>query len=612
MRRLIYLLIFFNLFCFGCTKNPEVDNLEFYINNTNDEVAETRVDRNHLNYNILPDPYALENMQGVFNDALGHNVITLSPTHLYVRFLPSNREELDLLLRNEELDLSPIPYDIDIEEEDEYIDNVVKADEYCWLYTTVECDFSFPHNIQYEIIRECYIPSDNEIIIATRGGEINVEHAAYMRSGYQPEIAVTASSNQYPSGTISVKYMIENEDGVIVGESEDPVRGVKVICRTFTKKASAYTDQNGNYVMNKKFYVDPKYKVVFRNQLGFTIWGDGRFMFPAQQIIGKQSKSGFSKVFTADDNAWDCCAINNAASDYYDFCNDSYILLPPVDLKIWAMNKIQASSAPMLRRISSNIITTWGDNLVEYILNDIYGSLITELVHTLHEVLPDIVIGTKNKSYDIIARSTFHELSHTSHFMQVGEEYWSKYIAYILSYGSYGDGTGINAELCGIGEMWGYTIGNLYRNTKFPQVVENTSFPQYISSNWIKPHVFWLLLNTEIMNIKQIYNCLLSDVETYEELINKMITKYPDKTQAVINAFRIYNLKSDDINEESVLFINNKIYDYTFTEYGDSVKASNFEVCSNVSLIFLFKNNVYMSSPFYISRNSRFEVRNLH
>lgn len=113
-------------------------------------------------YTVLPDPYDLENVQAVYDD-LGID-IELQPTHLYVRFKPQDSEQLERLERdlesNYELDLYEYPMDIDIPEGEEYIDPTIPEGELGWYYIGVPIDFAFPNDIEYEIIRECYIPEE--------------------------------------------------------------------------------------------------------------------------------------------------------------------------------------------------------------------------------------------------------------------------------------------------------------------------------------------------------------------------------------------------------------------------------------------------------------------
>ena len=67
---------------------------------------------------------------------------------------------------------------------------------------------------------------------------------------------------------------------------------------------------------------------------------------------------------------------------------------------------------------------------------------------------------------------TCHELAHASHFMQVGKDWWDKFIIYILtSYVStgetYGNGSGENAGYCAVGEMWAYYMQNRMFNDRY-------------------------------------------------------------------------------------------------------------------------------------------------
>ena len=114
-----------------------------------------------------------------------------------------------------------------------------------------------------------------------------------------------------------------------------------------------------------------------------------------------------------------------------------------------------SSSAPMLRRIVHPIDFTgpisWG--------NFFFDINPSEIINMLRVFLPDITIGTKGKSYRKVYDHVNHELSHASHFSAVGSAYWARYIGYIMTNQGYGNGSGKNAELCGVGEMWGYSMG---------------------------------------------------------------------------------------------------------------------------------------------------------
>ena len=61
-------------------------------------------------------------------------------------------------------------------------------------------------------------------------------------------------------------------------------------------------------------------------------------------------------------------------------------------------------------------------------------------IEGLDRVLPDLTVGTfytrydgyKGDCYRIIYKATWHELTHSSHYIQAGDDVWAKYIDYIV------------------------------------------------------------------------------------------------------------------------------------------------------------------------------------
>ena len=389
-------LILFCVICSSCVEDSGVDDVA-RMNGSSEEKLDTRSVQDSLSFELLPDPYSLINMQSVYDEYLGVGEVELSPTHLYVRFLPEDSEQLDLLLDIEDLDLSPVPMDIDPADEESYMQMIEASEDYCWLYDVVDVDFEFPEGINYEIIRHCYIPRDGESITLTRESSVDVETEAYSRLGYDVAFdnSISPLSKQYPTGMLTV---LDNsyDDGK---KRPVPLVGVKVVCSTFCKKGSDYTDSDGKYTINKTFTGTPKYKIVFKNENGFTIWGNCGFLAPAQKTYRNQSPHGFSMEFTPDNMCWQWCVVNNAANEYWLSNKNGPILLPPPNLKIWVWKGYSWSSAPMLRRIKSYIQTTWGDNFIERFLNIFYGDLVTINVLSFSSLMPDIIIGTFEKKY---------------------------------------------------------------------------------------------------------------------------------------------------------------------------------------------------------------------
>ncbi|WP_157666544.1 hypothetical protein [Alkalitalea saponilacus] len=134
-----------------------------------------------------------------------------------------------------------------------------------------------------------------------------------------------------------------------------------------------------------------------------------------------------------------------------------------------------------------------------------------------------------------------HELAHASHFSNVGSWYWSQYIAYIMTYGGYGDASKKNASICGVGEMWGYYVGGLLATEQY----EGTHFN---GDDWFRPEILRQLGHnrnvrlthlTNPLSEKQIFDCLTSDIRSHEQLKNRLISRYGRATEirAVFEAF---------------------------------------------------------------------------
>ena len=162
-----------------------------------------------------------------------------------------------------------------------------------------------------------------------------------------------------------------------------------------------------------------------------------------------------------------------------------------------------------------------------------YGSLVKLF-------LPDITLGLKGaESYADIYSITCHELAHASHFMQVGKDWWDKFIFYILTaYVStgetYGNGSGENAGYCAVGEMWAYYMQNRMFKDRYGGVM-----PVAGSSYWFATQIL-RYLDERGMTRAEIFKALTADVASAEELQAKLRTLYPDKTSLIDQVFDRY------------------------------------------------------------------------
>lgn len=214
----------------------------------------------------LNDPYTVDNVSRALESVYGTKAsrVPLQPTHYYVRFLPRNEAEYELLI-NTGLEMVDHPVDYQIlREGDYYHDPEVEEGKITWQYTVVKTDYRFPRKIKYEILDECYL-MDNET--GTKADWVDwaaVEREAYRITGNEAMLAGSTKSDDgtgTPAGKVTI---FDDISGEYVG-----VKGVKVSCNSFVKFASAFTDEEGNYSMGKSFSSDVRYRLVFKNKMGF-------------------------------------------------------------------------------------------------------------------------------------------------------------------------------------------------------------------------------------------------------------------------------------------------------------------------------------------------------
>lgn len=518
----------------------EDSNYNDFMTMDNEETLATRSVSNSIPiYTRLNNPYTLEVMQKIYND-YSIEPVTLEPTDLYVCFMPQDTSQFRVLMDNDELDLYDYPLDVVLDEGQEYVNPELGEDDLPWLYGTVKTDYVFPADIPYEIIETCYIPDDGESIAQARSTAIDVETIALGRSGFDVDTlnVLTKAPAKFPSGTIKVQR----------GDTLIPVKGVKIRCHNVVKCDSDYTDENGNYSIGKRYQSAVHYAIVFKNEKGFDLWGNLNPIGRANHNLGWHSNDGYSYEIMDSDYAWEWATVNESANDYYVMCENNSILTPPANLKIWVIRASGLSSCPMLRRINQVLGYNGHHDVLNSFINIIYGKLVTTLNQLLRLGLPDLTIGTKGKTFEDIYETVSHELSHASHFSKVGDSFWAKYISYIMTYMGYGDGTGRNAELCGIGEMWGYAMGCVSENELLNKQILVNEFPYPPIDGWIRPHVFWDLYASNTLTKKQIFDCLTPSNETYEELINEMVTRYPSKADSIRLVFARNGIVTEDVD----------------------------------------------------------------
>ena len=485
----------------------------------------------------LEDPYTVENMQEalakVYPTKAGRYDITA--TDLYVRFLPEDDDQLKALQATGIYLMDhPMDYRI-LREGDYYQDPEVGEEAITWQYAVVPPDFSFPEDIRYEPLDECYIAEHDP---ATRGNlDIDwtlVEQEAYRLTGNEALwVPVTKGESQAPSGRITI------EDPGFSGGKPFGVAGVKVVCNIFVKIATCYTNRDGYYQMEKTFSGNPRYRLVFSNEKGFNI-GFNWILIPASvSTLGKGGPEGIdAHVNIESDGAlFRRCVVNNAVYDYYSRCTDTDldILPPPDDLRIWIFPDLTCSSTCMLHHdafLSNELIGTYLRTLLEP-----YSELVLFAVRLFS---PDVTIGTKGQGYEGIYKATVHEMAHASHYAQVGNAYWNPYIEYVIKSfitqgkQAYGSGGSEGSNYCELGEMWAYFMQSTLHKDRY-----GGNLPSYGNQFWFKPDILGYLYERGMAR-GEIFRALHADVTSMDDFKEELISLYPSREKTILETFRSY------------------------------------------------------------------------
>lgn len=521
MRTLFKLLAFILVIAAGCSKGADILQED---ESTGDALSHEMI----VLGKKLDDPYSVKNVTKALNNLYPTKAdrVDVTPTDVYVRFLPKTDEEYSRLTAcGFELMDHPLDYQI-VKDGDYYHDPDVDDEEITWQYAVVPHGTEFPKGIVREVLDDCYIPA-----AGTRsddGIDWNlVEREAFRLTGNEDLLCPeTRAGAAMPEGRIT----IIDED--YNGGQPFGVAGVRVVCNVFVKFASATTDRDGYYKFSKKFSSSPRYRLMFKNSSGFAI-GFNKVLVPASwSTLGKGDPAGKDAEITKDSERklWCRSVVNNAAYDYYSRCNadDMDIDSPPKGLRIWLFQKTDASSAVMMRQGA-------------VIDNSLIRAYLGEYASLIKLFLPDITLGLKGKSdYSKIYSETCHELAHASHFAKVGKKYWDNYIKYIISSFinsggiTYGDGTSDDAGYCEVGEMWGYFMQNAMFHDRYGGTMTSAGM-----SWWFKPQIFRYLEERGLTR-GQIFAAMGSEIHSRESLKSKLLELYPDQSSLIQQTFERY------------------------------------------------------------------------
>ena len=477
----------------------------------------------------MEDPYSLVNVTKALKSLYPTKAVSLEATDRYVRFLPKNEAEYDKLCDMGVILIDhPLDYRI-IKDGDYYHDPSIKDNAITWQYAVVRPGFEFPGGIKYEVLDECYIPENDE---NTKADDIDwqaVESEAYRITGNADLLETGTKGNTVNSGPSGYIQIV---DDAYEGDKPIGVKGVKISVNSFVKFASAYTDENGYYQIDRHYSSNIRYRMVFQNVKGFAI-GFNLLLIPASiSALGSDSPEGVSIVIdkNSDRKQFTRSVVNNAAYDYYTMTEETDVSVrtPPSNLRFWLFQNLGIGCSPMFQQ--GAIIDT-----------DLVSTVLGMYKEILKVFMPDVLLGLDGcDDYASVYAAALHQLAHASHYMQVGNIFWNDLIVYNLKafikagFVAYGSGTDENAGLCEVGEMWAYFIQNSLYRERYGKDAQ-----AFGGSYWFHPQILMYLSERGVTRGK-IFRALTSDVVSRETLWTKLSSLYPENRSIIDQAFERY------------------------------------------------------------------------
>ena len=340
------------------------------------------------------DPYRFENMYSIFLNLSSRPAgMTLSPTGMYVRVLPSSEYQLDYIESDTNQLWFDYPLDCEVVNAGYYYqDPNTPTDSITWLYGVVPLNYQFADSIFYEVLYDVFIPEDApdyndikdfyDLLEAT-----SCDIAASQNGTYSEKPVDTKASTQKWTPSATITYQDQ-----LASTSDIPLGGVRVVFKKGTKVSDAITNSAGQCQSSKKF----------RDKVEYSIKWDRKYWkirYDKNQAYTTGPKSNSSWTLNMQESTIDnmFALIHRALITTY-YGNFGNIEKPTVTFKM-KIGYIHGYD-PSYRGIHTSSSTIFTKEIIK-----IWG-----LDSTFHPRKPHQIIQT-----------AFHELGHRSHLNFVGK-----------------------------------------------------------------------------------------------------------------------------------------------------------------------------------------------
>ncbi|HEX2608990.1 MAG TPA: hypothetical protein VHK91_16520 [Flavisolibacter sp.] len=469
----------------------------------------------------LPNPYTPQLMRLVYQQVLGYDYIP-PVTNLYVRFKPNDVGQLKQLTDLADaqgfiLSDEPMDYHI-VQEGDYYQDPSIPVEQITWYYAVVAAGFSPPSGFTYQVLSPLHLP-DNELIEARAellaglnadgdnysGGRVSAGKLPApdqeCPDGYHSVNGICVADNPPPPPPASSQIKVYDTQLPYGSTNDHPLRGARIIARRWFKSEITYTDNNGNFTLNKKFRNKIKVFVEMKNNLanirsirGVRVWQTMNTVKKKIGVFAAISIPSIEYTFrqgggisSAQNRYWAAATTLNTVQEHRDYAAQLGFLPPPTGLNIYltvSANKGGAGSTPLFnkRRILGGVPAS---------INNFLASSPTAITGGLAALNPVFAAANVDVSYDYnitdqytpiaysdrVKETLYHELSHASHYSQIGDVAYKAFVDAELTeiimnpgtspYNPYGPGNTATAPIIALGEAWAYHMGHYLADIRY-------------------------------------------------------------------------------------------------------------------------------------------------